>query len=289
VEYVTMKSLPYAILRTQKIKSYAALAALTSHWLRTKPTPNANPARTKYNKTVHGNTSPYVGVKGLLKKKKISKLRKNGVLAIEYVLAFSPEYLIDENGRNRPDAKQRLREWINESINWLVNTYGENCVSIITHFDEKAVCHIHACVAPIKAWQNKSGSNLNKLCARDIVGGKSKLIQIQDSYSEHLQCKGIQLQRGLKGSKATHQTLKQYYTAINQSKTECEQTGIIPPSNNPVKFNVWQQTIQKLAESLNKRDEDKFNKLNDMFSELVVTNRRLRTELDEQQNRPYLR
>jgi hypothetical protein len=71
-----MSKTPFAILRTQKIKSYAALAALTSHWLRIKPTPNANPTRTKYNKIIHGNQNPFKGVKELLQKKNITKLRK---------------------------------------------------------------------------------------------------------------------------------------------------------------------------------------------------------------------
>ena len=284
-----MNNLPCAILRTQKIKSYAALAALTSHWLRTKPTPNANPARTKYNKIINGNKSPYCGVKELLKKKDISKLRKDGVLAIEYMLAFSPEFLNDKNGKYHQDAKQRLRQWITESKNSLVETYGENCVSIITHFDEKAVCHIHACVCPVKAWKNKAGTNLNKLCARDITGGKKKLSQLQTSYAEHLQCRGVQLKRGVLGSKATHQTLIQYYTAINQSKAACQKVGIIPPSNDPAEFNVWQQTIQKLTESLNKSDQSNFDKLSAMVSDLVVTNQQLEAKLAERQSRPLSR
>ncbi|WP_027670737.1 plasmid recombination protein [Rheinheimera baltica] len=94
----------YAILRTKKIKSFAALAAMTAHWHRTRPTKNADPKRTKYNRIIHGNKSPYIGVKDLLKKKGITKLRKNGVLAIEYVLAFSPEYLKDSEGKYLPDC-----------------------------------------------------------------------------------------------------------------------------------------------------------------------------------------
>jgi hypothetical protein len=285
-----MSQVNRAVLRALKIKNFADLAAMSAHWLRTQPTANANPARTKLNKVLHGHSNPYQGVKELLTKKGITKLRKNGVLAIEFVLAFSPEFLINENGSYKKDAQSNLRQWLKESTNWLVDTYGENCTSVIAHFDEKSP-HIHALITPVKAWTNKSGANLNKLCARDITGGKKKLSLIQDSYAGHLQNKGIKLSRGVSSTitKAKHQTIKQFYSAINESKTVCKKAGIVPPTNNPSDFNVWQKTIQKLTESLNKCDEERFNKLSNMISELVITNEKLKGELAKRNDRPLSR
>jgi hypothetical protein len=121
-----------------------------------------------------------------------------------------------------------------------------------------------------------------------MTGGKKKLSQIQDSYITHLQNKGIELKRGVRNSKATHQTLKQYYTAINQSHADCKNAGIIPPSDKPAEFNVWQQTIHKLTESLNKSDDRDFEKLSNIINELVATNKRLQEELTSRQSRPHL-
>ncbi|MDT0602675.1 MobV family relaxase [Thalassotalea castellviae] len=283
-----MSKVSSAILRTLKIKNFADLAAMSAHWLRTQPTENANPARTKLNKVLHGHSNPLQGVKELLLKKGITKLRKNGVLAIEYVLAFSPEFLMNEDGSYKKNAKANLRQWLKESTSWLLETYGENCTTVLAHFDEKSP-HIHALIVPTKAWTNKSGTNLNKLCARDITGGRQKLSQLQDSYAEHLKSKGIQLKRGVKGSKAKHQTVKQFYSAINKSKADCLKAGIVPPSNNPAEFNVWQQTIQNLTESLNKNDEEQFNKLSNMISELVITNEKLKAELSNNRGRTVSR
>jgi hypothetical protein len=285
-----MSKVNRAVLRALKIKNFTDLAAMSAHWLRTQPTPNANPARAKLNRVLHGHSNPYQGVKNLLNKKGITKLRKNGVLAIEFVLAFSPEFLINEDGSYKSDAKANLKKWLEESRNWLLSTYGENCTTILGHFDEKSP-HIHALIVPIKAWKNKSGTNLNKLCARDITGGRQKLSQLQDSYADHLKNKGINLSRGIKRSitKAKHQTIKQYYAAINQSKADCLKAGIIPPSDNPAEFNVWQQTIQKLTDSLNKNDQEQFNKLSNMISELVITNEKLKAELSNRRSKTVSR
>lgn len=274
-----MTKTEYAILRALKIKDFNELSALAAHWLRQKHTPNSNPARRKYNRVLHGSRCPKLGVENMLRKKEITKLRKNGVLAIEFMLAFSPEYIVDEEGQYKPDAKQKLKAWLEESKNWLINEFGENCISVIAHFDETSP-HIHAVILPVKQWVNKKGDKLNKLCAREITGGAAKLSKLQDSYAEHLQENGVNLNRGLKNSKAKHQTLKQFYTAINESKKECMEAGIAPPPKKPEQFNAWRNTINKLVSSIQKDRETDVEKLTEFISELVMTNKRLEALLE---------
>lgn len=278
----------YAILRTLKVKNYKELASLSMHWLRKTKTLNADLSRQKYNKIIYGNKNPYIGVKEILKKRSIRKLRKNGVLAIEFVLAFSPEYLLDESGVYKSDAKERLRKWISKSKDWLLSTYGENCISAIVHFDEKSP-HIHALITPIKSIENKSGETLNKLCARDITGGSKKLSLMQDSYAQHLESGGVELRRGIKNSKATHQTLKHYYTALNESKLICEKSGLIAPEGNPEDFNIWLETVKKLTDSINTNNDQEKEKMKILIAQLAATNQKLQLELNNRRVNRYNR
>jgi hypothetical protein len=274
---------PKCILRTKKTKVFAALAAMAAHWNRTNPTPNADPTKTKYNQTINGHKDPYIATKQLLKDKGVTKLRKNGVLAIEYVLAFSPEYLFDEKTQKyRSDAKERAKIWIKTSKNWLIKTYGENCVSIQTHFDEKSFVHIHACIIPLEQRINKQGVTEHKLNARGITGGADKLLKMQDSYADYLINNGVKLSRGQRNSKAKHTTTRQFQSALNNAKKLCEENSIIPPSSNPSEFNVWQSVIDKLSRSLDSSHDNELAKLNVLIRNLLNENKRLQRQVNAQ-------
>lgn len=81
----------------------------------------------------------------------------------------------------------------------------ENIVNITLHRDEKAP-HLHVVVTPLEN---------GRLNARKWTGEKNSLAEMQDRYHQHVKTEG--LERGLKGSKTTHQTVKQFYEKINQA------------------------------------------------------------------------
>lgn len=79
----------YAILRTKKLKTMAAVVGSAKHTFRQIPTPNADPAATGRNRTVGAKSAEAVtaAVSRLLPEKR----RKDAVLCIEYLITASPE------------------------------------------------------------------------------------------------------------------------------------------------------------------------------------------------------
>jgi hypothetical protein len=77
----------YAILRVEKVKMSGprGLAAVAGHLARTRPTPNADPAREV--RALVG-LDPEADVMALLPEKR----RRDATVAVEFLLTASPEY-----------------------------------------------------------------------------------------------------------------------------------------------------------------------------------------------------
>lgn len=184
----------YAIIRFEKVKSWSDISAMSAHWDRSRPTPNADPSRTPKNKVLVGQGTAEqavrAGLAGL-------EPRKNAVLAMEAILTASPEFFAQAT----PADKQK---WLSESINWLKTTYGKNLVSAVLHVDESTP-HIHAVILPL--------DGRGRLNARALFD-RQHLRDVQQSYPGAL--KALGLQRGIERSRATHTDLKTYYGAITQ-------------------------------------------------------------------------
>jgi hypothetical protein len=156
------------------------------------------------------------------------KTKKNSVLAIEHLMTFSPDFIAFEKKKLEGDKYtlsgdvKKWNEFKESSINWLKDKYGkDNIVNISVHYDERTP-HIHAYVVPIKEktvkWKNKNGEGektVKSLCARDYLGGKEKMQEMQDSF--HSAVSHLGLERGVKGSLAKHEHIQKYYERVNQS------------------------------------------------------------------------
>lgn len=81
-----------------------------------------------------------------------------------------------------------------------------NIVEFGVHLDERTP-HIHCVVVPL----TKDG----RLSAKEMMGDRRKMSQLQEDYGKAMQ-ESFGLQRGIKGSTATHDTVKEYYARINQ-------------------------------------------------------------------------
>lgn len=134
--------------------------------------------------------------------KKGHKIRSNQVLAFEIVTTFSKE---DADRIDIEKWKQDNLEWMKEIFDKDADKYGSNILGMISHEDEGNI-HIHTIVTPV----DPNG----KLNAFYYTGGRQKMRALQDSYAAKMQQHG--LKRGIKGSKATHQDIKRFYTALNQ-------------------------------------------------------------------------
>ncbi|RRC34657.1 MobV family relaxase, partial [Escherichia coli] len=97
-------------------------------------------------------------------------------------------------------------EFFARSEQWLENKYGKDrVVAAVVHRDE-ATPHLSAFVVPL--------TQDGRLSAKEFIGGRSKMRDDQSTYAESV--KKLGLERGIEGSRATHQTVQHYYESINR-------------------------------------------------------------------------
>ena len=202
----------YAILRVQKLKDKGSIRRSLKHSFRAQDTPNADPERTPDNSHLFSHSVDHA-MDNLTKRLDTQKtIRKNAVLAVEYLVTGSPESL---QGKTR--AQQD--DYFQDAVQWLAEKHGaENVIYAGIHRDEQTP-HLYAYVVPI--------DHKEKLNCRAFLGGSKMLNEMQTDFAENV---GIKhgLERGIEGSKAKHQSIKKYYAAIQRSEL---QTMVISPES----------------------------------------------------------
>ena len=189
----------FAIMRAKKLKTMANVTASLNHCYRERETTNADPERTPRNEHLEAQSTEEAITK--LKTILPSKRRKDAVLAVEYVLTASPEWWAKASADEQ-------HQFFNIAEKWLADKYGQkNIVTATIHRDETSP-HLSAFVAPV--------TEDGRLSAKDFIGNKSKMSQDQTNFAKAVQCLG--LERGIEGSKATHQSIKKHYAAIQRSE-----------------------------------------------------------------------
>lgn len=194
----------YAILRVSKIKTKGSVMAAAKHNNREIDTPNADDEK----KNIVINTSEEVQENFDATVKRLDKpLRKNGVVALEYFISYSPGAKIDEN------------EYFLKAINFVKKKHGnENLLQVAIHRDETTP-HLHILAMPVvKKKDKRTGKKLTGLSAREFVNGAKNLSEMQTEFWKSCG-KNVGLERGEKGSKAKHTSIKKYYSEINKYET----------------------------------------------------------------------
>jgi hypothetical protein len=212
----------FAILRVEKLKSLGNVAGSGSHIERTRETPNADPEiqnRRLFSKFAKKDRSPISIVEQYQHRMKTDNIgsAKNSVAALEVLLTGSPERMAEI----AKDPKQ-LSGWVKSNIDFLLKTFGRDLLTVDLHLDERTP-HIHAIVQPTTTKldaRRKDGVKVTKLNAKHYVGSREKLRALQDDYGKAM--RPYQLVRGIRGSVAKHQTLKDFYTRITNSMNELE-------------------------------------------------------------------
>lgn len=201
---------PYAIYRHVKHSQTNTIRAASRHMMRSLVTPNADPARFDRNKIIIGTNDPAGDVSRLLpaldERGADGQLRrrKNSVLSIEVLLTASPEWF-------ETASPQDVRDWESRSVEWLKSEYGaENIAHLQLHMDEKTP-HLTGLIVPIDPYTGR-------LNARRWIGGAERCSQQQTDYAASVESLG--LQRGIEGSKATHQRVQSHYADLNKPTTE---------------------------------------------------------------------
>lgn len=116
------------------------------------------------------------------------KQRSDSIVALEYVVTLSPEAMatIDEQNYSHNTILEHLCSFVRDKHG------DENVISVSKHYDESNP-HAHIIVTPIISkevrWKNTKGEGVrteNRLCARDFVGDKDKLRQLQTDYFQYI-------------------------------------------------------------------------------------------------------
>lgn len=205
--------MPYAILRTAKLKTAGNLGGLNNHVQRLKETPNADQDLTYQNQQLRGSADLATDVQARLDAAGCT-VRKNAVLAVEHVLTVSPEFLNfhkgEANGRaalvGSATDRERLTGFRDRALEWMDERYGkENVVNAVLHLDEQTP-HLHVVVVPI--------DQTGKLNCRSYLGGAEKMRAMQSEFAAKMAPLG--LQRGVEGSQAEHQAVKRFYGVVKE-------------------------------------------------------------------------
>jgi len=230
----------YAVLRVAKLKTMGEIGQLGKHNERTRETRNADEARLGDNVRLVGTGDWCADAQARLDDAPI--IRSNAVLAMEHVMTASREFY--QQGTPAEQAA-RLDEWTERSMAWLCETYGDkNVIAAVLHRDEQTP-HIQALVVPI--------DERGRLNAHAYTGGRALLARMQDSYAAAVRDLG--LERGIKGSVADHQTVKEFYAKIEEptlapelvkERLEVDRPGRIV--GNPERWASEQQ--ERIAERL---------------------------------------
>lgn len=221
-----------AILRVKKLKSLRSVLGSGRHTFREQPTTNAITEKLGENIILVGPSTAQGIVDAVSKRlEQVTEHQARAVPAIEYLITGSPG-----------TAATQSRHYFDDALEWLRKKHGaENVISAVIHRDEKTP-HLVAYVVPlvttegktrkrsVNAGRNPDGSMIRKtievaapgatrLSASHFLDGKQKLSDMQTDFAEAVGAKHG-LVRGLKGSRAVHTTIKQFYGMLDTDVTE---------------------------------------------------------------------
>jgi hypothetical protein len=198
----------YGICRIQKLKA-GSVGRSGKHTSRRYDTPNADPTR-QHIRIIGQPDSPNIPDLEILVRQHIGDqtIRKNAVLAVEFLLTASPGYFRpDDPSRAGYYEPKHLEDFQQSACEWLANRYGDRIVRAELHLDESTP-HIHAYMVPL--------DERGKLNCRALLGGsRYRLSELQDDFADAMATLG--LERGIKGSKAKHTEISKYYAAVNSA------------------------------------------------------------------------
>lgn len=196
--------MPYAIMRCKKLASSGSVASSLKHCFRERETPNADAERTPQN--VHRGAQSTDEAMGKLRQMLPAKHRKDAVLAVEYLMTASPEWW-------KQASYAQQQDFFKQSYTWLAQKYGADRIIVATIHQDETSPHLSAFVVPL----TRDG----RLSAKEFIGDRAQMSLDQSTYAHAVRHLG--LERGVRGSKAKHQTIRSYYAALEQGEKNVPQ------------------------------------------------------------------
>ena len=216
--------------RCAKVKS-GGLSTVSNHNMRvsTMEHRGVDPAKTKDNKCLFRkhDMSLDEAVRHDLKERGI-KVNKNSTIALEMLSTASTAYFRpeDPNKKGAYDM-EATKQWALANLAAYKERYGENLIQVDLHLDESTP-HMHVIVVPVVMKEHKKRRTNAQIEAgepnvtymkatldADSMTKRGDMIAGQDYFAKAVEHLGIQ--RGIKGSRAKHTTLKQWGGMIQEA------------------------------------------------------------------------
>lgn len=218
------------VIRTAKLSSMRGVKLSAAHTWREVDTPNADPERTPANtdlRPVHGSAAVAEAVKARLALATEKSTGDRPVLCIEYLITAKHEAFEEGGGKVNADA------YLKDALAWLEARHGKDNVVAANIQRDESTPHLVVYVVPLVETEAKTrkrsvivGANEDgtkrretreysqpatvRLSASHFQGTPAKLSQLQTDFAEQVG-KQHGLERGIKGSKAEHKTIRQFY------------------------------------------------------------------------------
>ncbi len=220
----------YGIFRSEPIMTLNDLAQIGSHNKREKKAYKSNPnikleltknnielvpLKEKYVKGFHNLTKEYrkqheekQKTERDDRKRSYSEMlnKSKSVVADELLFTATNKFFKDKD-------KDFILEWANTCMDFVYNDLGYNKEQVLhatLHLDE-ATPHIHCVVVPlVKKIDKRTNTERYTISKKQYIKDKLHLSQLQDIYNVRLREKGYDLERGIKGSNAKHQKVREF-------------------------------------------------------------------------------
>ena len=211
------------LLSVKKLKSLDLLKNALKHNLRQIPRElgenrHIDPEKCSLNLNLVGGTDPTKiarETEAKIVEATGKKLRRNGVLALEYVVSLRPNTVIDING------------YFPAVIEWLEDYLGCPIISAVVHLDE-ASPHMHVIVLPLRN---------DRMMGSALVGYKGDLAALKQSHFKSVgQLFGLQMLESIPRFKR-YEISRKVVEALNASKDLLDEPMIRTALQNVIQLN----------------------------------------------------
>ena len=219
----------YAIFRSEPVYTLNDLAQIGSHNKREKKAYNSNPniklELSKDNIEIVPLQEKYVkGFKNKVKdyekehnermkterpdrRKTFNQMLNKSKNVVADELLFTATHKFFDNM-----SKEDIREWADTCMEFVYEDLGytkEQVLHATVHLDEETP-HLHCVVIPlIKKFDKRTNTERYTISKKAYIKDKIHLSELQDKYHQRLTSKGYDLERGIKGSTAKHQKVRE--------------------------------------------------------------------------------
>ena len=169
-------------------------------------------------------------------------------------------------------SKEDIKEWANTCMEFVYEDLGytkEQVLHATVHLDEETP-HLHCVVIPlIKKFDKRTNTERYTISKKAYIKDKIHLSELQDKYHQRLTSKGYDLERGIKGSTAKHQKVRELKktTRYYEQKVEVLNSKIDEAMKE---FNEKQKTTKNIP--FNKThvlvEKETFDSMNKVIKEI---------------------